>query len=103
MLVHDVALLVKDERFEDAFTDRDYVVVDQDLHRELELAYWDGITYQAQIHLLSDDAINQVDAGEARWYVSSRKHFSEVQVGNKVIFEVSRNETLTVARYRSIE
>ena len=100
LAVHEIALLVKDERFEEYFSDQFTVIVDDDLHRELELAYWDGVSYLIQMHLRSDDSINQIHAGEARSYVCARNTFNELQVGAHVSFEVSRHETLSITRVR---
>jgi hypothetical protein len=89
---------VEDEDFNQIlFAEDKNVFVNESLHEQMERKYL-NIDYIVNIHVSSNDPINNVRKGESFAYLVSREDFNKAKIGEMVRYRVSKFEDYTIEK-----
>ena len=96
LLNTDSGIVVKDEDFEDWFSEVDEnAFVNSSLEGRMRTEYSEAY-YLVSIRVSTGDPVNSLEEGETLAYFVSRDDFNRVKIGDGVRFEVERFQTATI-------
>jgi len=96
LLNTDSGILVKDEDYQDWFSEVDRnAFVNSSLEDRMKTEYFE-IYYLVSIRVSTGDPVNSLEEGETLAYFVSRDDFNRAKIGDGVRFEVERFQTATI-------